>query len=110
MFSAHCNQLMVVIILIQRLIKGIPNATHAEHLCAKPSSQAVPLYLVASADAEDWLSVQGSRAQNSATSQSWNGKLGQILCVTENGLPIVLAIGFGDATARSRNRFGWWQI
>ena len=44
--------------------------------------------------------------QNSATSQSWNGKLGQILCVTKNGLPIVVAIGFGDATTRSRNRFG----
>jgi leucyl aminopeptidase len=76
------------------------------NIFAHPSSQAVPLYLVASANAEDWLSAKGSRAQNSATSQSWNGELGQILCVTENGLPIVLAIGLGDATARSRNRFG----
>ena len=76
------------------------------NIFAQPSSQAVPLYLIASGDAENWLRAQGSRVQNFATSQSWNGKLGQILCVTKNGLPIVLAIGFGDATARSRNRFG----
>ena len=76
------------------------------NIFANPSSQAVPLHLVASADAEAWLTTQGARAQNSAASQSWIGKLGQILCITENGLPILLAIGFGDAIARKRNRFG----
>ena len=76
------------------------------NIFAKPSSPAVPLYLVASADAKEWLKTQGSQTQNSAASQSWIGKLGQILCVTENGLPIILAIGLGDAASRRRNRFG----
>ena len=76
------------------------------NMFANPSSQAVPLYLVASADAEAWLNTRGARVQNSAASQSWIGKLGQILCVTENGLPILLAIGFGDTIARKRKRFG----
>ena len=76
------------------------------NIFAKPSSPAVPLYLVASADAKEWLKTQGSQTQNSAASQSWIGKLGQTLCVTENGLPIILAIGLGDAASRRRNRFG----
>ena len=76
------------------------------NIFANPSSQAVPLHLVASADAEAWLTVQGTRAQNSAVSQSWTGKLGQILCITENGLPILLSIGLGDARSRRRKRFG----
>ena len=76
------------------------------NIFANPSPQAIPLYLVASADAKAWLKVHGARAQNSATSQSWTGKLGQILYITENGLPILMAIGFGDASTRKRKRFG----
>ncbi len=76
------------------------------NIFANPSPQAIPLYLVASADAKAWLKVHGARAQNSAASQSWIGKLGQILYITENGLPILMAIGFGDTIARKRKRFG----
>ena len=76
------------------------------NIFANPSSRAVPLHLVASADAEAWLKAQGTRTQNSAASQSWTGKLGQILYVTQNGLPILLSIGLGDASARKRKRFG----
>ena len=76
------------------------------NIFANPSSRAVPLHLVANADAQAWLKAQGTRTQNSAASQSWTGKLGQILYVTENGLPILLSIGLGDASARKRKRFG----
>jgi len=73
---------------------------------AAPTPNAVPLHLIARAEAENWLAARGVAAQNAAKTQNWSGKLGQILCLTEEGLPVRLAIGYGDTTERKRKRFG----
>ena len=72
---------------------------------AAPTPNAVPLHLIARAEAENWLAARGIAAQNAAKTQNWSGKLGQILCLTEQGLPVRLAIGYGDTTERKRKRF-----
>ncbi len=73
---------------------------------AAPTTTSLPLHLIARAEAEDWLTATGIEAQNAAKTQNWSGKLGQILCLTEQGLPVRLAIGYGDADERNRKRFG----
>jgi len=73
---------------------------------AAPTAGPVPLHLIARAEAEDWLTARGSEVQNAAKTQNWSGKLGQILCLSEQGLPVRLAIGYGDAAERKRKRFG----
>ena len=73
---------------------------------AAPTAGSVPLHLIAHAEAEDWLTARGGEVQNAAKTQNWSGKLGQILCLSEQGLPVRLAIGYGDAAERKRKRFG----
>ena len=73
---------------------------------AAPTAGSVPLHLIAHAEAEDWLTARGGEVQNAAKTQNWSGKLGQILCLSEQGLPVLLAIGYGDAAERKRKRFG----
>ena len=73
---------------------------------AAPTPKSVPLHLIDRAEAKNWLAAGGIEAQNAAKTQNWSGKLGQILCLTEQGLPVRLAIGYGDAAERKRKRFG----
>ena len=73
---------------------------------AAPTPKSVPLHLIARAEAKNWLAAGSIEAQNAAKTQNWSGKLGQILCLTEQGLPVRLAIGYGDAAERKRKRFG----
>jgi len=70
---------------------------------AAPTPNAVPLHLIARAEAENWLAARGVAAQNAAKTQNWSGKLGQILCLTEQGLPVRLAIGYGDTKPIASN-------
>ena len=70
---------------------------------AAPTTTSLPLHLIARAEAEDWLAATGIEAQNAAKTQNWSGKLGQILCLTEQGLPVRLAIGYGDTKPIASN-------
>jgi len=44
---------------------------------AAPTPNAVPLHLIARAEAENWLAARGVAAQNAAKTQNWSGHRAQ---------------------------------
>jgi len=68
--------------------------------------RVIPIYLVGSAEADDFLASLAPEAARWAALNEFTGKLGQALRVPngKGGLDCVL-IGWGDTQARSRDRF-----
>ncbi len=71
------------------------------------SAQSIPLVLIKKSEAQVWLAAQRPAVQTWAKQIGWEGQLGKLLIIQgTDGATSGVALGYGDANARDRNRFG----
>ena len=73
---------------------------------AAPSSDTIPLHLIAQDTCDTWMEAQNDATRAWITANGFAGKLGQALLVPGgNGNPQMVLAGYGTAKSRARGRF-----